>query len=230
MLPRRQIAQPALELRALALEIGPAAVDLLNPSRLGDTEAAAPDDGETNDDEETENRPDDRPPTRGPGAATRLSASYAARRHRRSLALRARGLRRVSSASAVIARRVTNSPSATPRQVHCGCFGGQMQSRLHSRIACLARRSSPEWYAITARTPPKFSRSRMTGSASSSALSSSFTRMRSDWKRRAKSDGPDLAPSAPRIAPTKSSEDANGFRSRRFTTSRASRRAWGSSP
>src|SRR5437879_6330742 len=78
-----------------------------------------------------------------PATALTLAALYAAR-HARSLALRDRGLRAISVSPGVTARRVSVSPSARPRQVHIGCFGGQTQSALHSRNACLTRRSSPE--------------------------------------------------------------------------------------
>ena len=69
---------------------------------------------------------------------------YAALRHARRRALRARGFRAISSSLAVTALRDTSFPSAWPRQVHSGCRGGQIHSRDHSRIACLTMRSSPE--------------------------------------------------------------------------------------
>src|SRR5687768_12821991 len=96
-------------------------------------------------------------------------------RHARRRALLARGLREISSSVAVIALRVINLPRARPRHVHAGCRGGQMQSVDQSRIACFTRRSSPEWYEMTARTPPGVSRSLSAGSADSRAPSSSFT-------------------------------------------------------
>ena len=55
---------------------------------------------------------------------------------------------------AVSARRVSVVPSARPRHVHTGCFGGQMHAALQSRNACFTIRSSPEWYAMTASVPP----------------------------------------------------------------------------
>ena len=40
--------------------------------------------------------------------------------------------------------RETVKLDVAPPQVHTGCFGGQMQSRLQSRKACFTSRSSPE--------------------------------------------------------------------------------------
>jgi hypothetical protein len=54
--------------------------------------------------------------------------------------------------------------------------------------------------------------------------------MRTAWKSRAKSGGPVRAPSAPRIAPTRSSLVWKERFARRRTISRASRPARGSSP
>ena len=51
----------------------------------------------------------------------------------------------VGSGVAERAFLVRGEPSGRPRQVHWSCFGGQMHDRLHSRKACLASRSSPEW-------------------------------------------------------------------------------------
>src|SRR6185437_11716204 len=72
---------------------------------------------------------------RDEGAAAGLYASLRHARNALSRALRARGLRAISSADAVSARRVSVSPSRRPRQVQIGCLGGQTQSALHSRKA-----------------------------------------------------------------------------------------------
>ena len=69
---------------------------------------------------------------------------YSAFRHTRSRALRARELAVFSVSDAVTAFLVRVSPSAFPRQVQNGCFGGQVQSVLHSRKARFTMRSSPE--------------------------------------------------------------------------------------
>src|SRR5688500_5087154 len=99
-------------------------------------------------------------------------------RHARRRALRARGFRLTSSTAAVTAFRVTSPPFAFPPQVHLSWRGGQTQSRDHSRIACFTVLSSPEWYDMTARTPPAARRSRRTGSAVSRERSSSLTAIR----------------------------------------------------
>src|SRR5881296_613786 len=77
--------------------------------------------------------------------------------------------------------------------------------------------------------PPGPSVARSAGSARSSCSSSWFTTIRSAWNSRAKSDGPDRAPRASRIAFTKSLLVAKGAVARRLTTARARRRARGSS-
>ena len=108
-------------------------VELRQALRFTDADRAAPDDGKRDEHESGENDPHHGPSAHG----------YAALCHARSRALRERGLSAVSSGLAVRARLVSSSPSAFPRQVQWGCFGGQMHAWLHSRIVCLASRSSP---------------------------------------------------------------------------------------
>ncbi len=133
-LARGEVPDLALEMRARSREVRASPLELLNVARLGEADAPPPNHGEGDDDERAEQHRED--------AAT--LNRYAALRQTRSLALRARGFLDTSSAPAVIAFLVTTSPSAVPRQVQWGCFGGQTQSRLHSLIACLTIRSSPE--------------------------------------------------------------------------------------
>src|SRR5438270_10255080 len=104
-LPRRQVSYVALEPGALPFEIGAFPVEQLQPARFRDSVAAAPDYGQAYDDERAEQHHEDAAPAH----------SYAALRHTRSLALRARELRAISSIVAVTARRVTTRPSARPR-------------------------------------------------------------------------------------------------------------------
>ena len=90
---------------------------------------------------------------------------YEARRiPHRSRALRARGLRATSAASAVIGRRNGRS--------------------MFSRMNCLTMRSSFEWNAITTNRPPTASRSRQACSPCRSAPISSLTAIRIAWNVR----------------------------------------------
>lgn len=53
-----------------------------------------------------------------------------------------------------------------------------MHAALHSRNAFFTMRSSPEWYEITTKIPSGFKRSRRSGRACVSPVSSWFTAMR----------------------------------------------------
>jgi len=134
-LPRGGITNFALEACPLPLQADAPGVEGSESLRLADSDRAPPHDRKSNQHEDAEYEA-----YQGPAPEC-----YAAFRHARSLALRERGFTPVSAGLATSARLVMSSPSALPRQVHWSCFGGQMQSRLHSRIVCLTSLSSPEW-------------------------------------------------------------------------------------
>src|SRR5260221_3146590 len=102
----------------------------------------------------------------------------------RSLALRARGWRIVSSAAAINGRRETTRKPARCPQTQVGRWGGQMQSRDSRAMYCFTARSSSERKAMTASRPPR----RRVLIAASRPLarfaSSSFPATRSAWKTR----------------------------------------------
>ena len=50
-----------------------------------------------------------------------------------------------TSETLTITRDLVVEGSIRPRQVHMGCFDGQMHEALHSEKACFTSRSSPEW-------------------------------------------------------------------------------------
>ena len=134
-LPRRGIPNLTLEPGALAFELRSFHVELREGLGLPNADRSAPYDRQRDENESGEHQGDQ-------GSTPKR---YAALRHARSLALRERVLEFLSASLATTARLVRTSPRACPRQVHCGCLGGQMHDRLHSRIVCFARRSSPEW-------------------------------------------------------------------------------------
>ena len=107
-LPRGSVPDLAFQTCSLALQIDALGVELGEPLRLADANRSAPHYGQRDEDEGGEHDPN-----QGPAAH-----SYAALCHARSLALRERGLTAVSLTLAVIARLVSKSPSALPRQVH----------------------------------------------------------------------------------------------------------------
>lgn len=166
--PAGSITNRRFEFDALRLERVELSLTLPDFDLLHDAVSSPCYDACRHQDETNQHERNERPPAGG----------YAAFRHARSRALRARGFRATSSSEAVIARLVIVVPSGRPRQVHTGCFGGQMQAALHSRKVFLTIRSSPEWYAITTKVPPGVSRSRSAGSARSSPGSSSLTAIR----------------------------------------------------
>src|SRR5687767_7798518 len=129
-----------LELGATRHEVGPLALERLHLPRLGQSERAPPDDARCHEDETKKCEGDHRTTPAPPH-----TAAYSALRHALSRALRERGFRAASPSDAVTGRRVSNLPSAVPRQVHTGWRGGQTQSALQSRNAFFTTRSSPEW-------------------------------------------------------------------------------------
>ena len=131
----RRITNRRLQSNALRLERVELPLTLSNVGLLHDAVSSPCYDACRDQDETNQHEGDDRSPARG----------YAALRHARSRALRARGFLTTSSSDAVTARRVIVVPSGRPRQVQTGCFGGQIQAALHPRIACLTILSSPEW-------------------------------------------------------------------------------------
>jgi hypothetical protein len=156
----------ALQRGALGDELRAPPVERLELARVRDARHAPPDHGGADEHEGDERERDDHAPARAaprrrgaPGRAAgrrplRLAArghaappaaGAPARSHTRSLALRARGLRAVSSGPAGAARRVTTVPNGTRSHVHAGWRGGQTHAELQSRNACFTRRSSPEW-------------------------------------------------------------------------------------
>lgn len=134
-LPRRRVANLPLEPGALAFELRSLHVEPRESLGLSNADRSPPHDRQRDENKSGEHEGD-------PGSTPKR---YAALRHARSLALRERGLEFLSASLAMTARLVRTSPSACPRQAHRGCLGGQMHDRLHSRIVCFARRSSPEW-------------------------------------------------------------------------------------
>jgi hypothetical protein len=133
--PARCSPNYAFEPNTLRLQRISPLTELSNFGLLAYAERSPCYDARSHQDETNQQDGDRRPATGG----------YSALRHARSRALRARGLAAVSSSDAVRARRVIVVPSGRPRQVHTGCFGGQMQAALHSRKVFFTIRSSPEW-------------------------------------------------------------------------------------
>ena len=138
----RGVADVALELGALAPRAWRAAARA--PAlfaRAATAEAPPPDDACRHEDEteRARGRRCDRPRTLSPPPP-------ATRRHARRCALRARGLRAISSR-----RGDHRLPGQTCRPAdglgRCtrAVLGGRRRTRLHSRKACLTSRSSPEW-------------------------------------------------------------------------------------
>src|SRR5690606_13435248 len=114
---------------------------------------------------------------RDPGALPRSHNRSTAR----SFALRALGFRAISSSVGAIARRVTSLHSAAP-QVQTGIPGGQRHGWTSAAKPCFTARSSSEWKEIAAALPPRAITSGSEAIHASSAPSSSFTAIRSDWK------------------------------------------------
>src|SRR6185437_10944315 len=129
--PTRQIAHIALELRPLRLQLHPPLLEHADVARPRYARRPPPDDarGDENETEERQRHP--RAPARG----------YAALRHARRCALRARELTATSAGLAVAALRVSVVPSARPPHVHTGCLGGHVHAVLHARNVCLTIRS-----------------------------------------------------------------------------------------
>ena len=87
-------------------------------------------------------------------ACSLSSADYAARRRAvRSSALRARGLRAISSAVGRRGCGPTGARRGERPHTQTGASGGQMQPRRSCWMKRLTMRSSSEWYEMTARRP-----------------------------------------------------------------------------
>lgn len=104
----RCVADLRLEPYTLVPQLPEAGFDGAHPAGLSVTVTAPGDDCGCGENEADEDGSDDPPSL----------YRYAARRHARSRALRARGLRDISSAEAFTALRITSSPRARPPHVH----------------------------------------------------------------------------------------------------------------
>jgi hypothetical protein len=133
-------AHVALEGGALGEQLQTRALELRELACDRDAVAAPPHHRARDEHEGEEQREHDRP-----AAWTAAAAGQPARCHTRSRALRARGLRALSSPDASTPFRVTSAPSAVPPHVHAGARGGHVHAALHARNACFTSRSSPEW-------------------------------------------------------------------------------------
>src|SRR5690349_2906589 len=135
------VADVPLQLGSLCAQVLPLPFELLHHARLRNSERAPPNDARSYEDE-TKKCEGNHGPTPAPGHAPAAAfRTYCALRHARSLALRERGLRSASSGDAVIGFRVSNTPSAWPRQVPAGWRGGQIPDALQSRDAFFTTRS-----------------------------------------------------------------------------------------
>ena len=110
------------QLGPLRNECGTLSVQLVQGPGARRPNRAAPNHDARHRDKAKQRQRDAEPRTRG----------YAALRHARNLALRARGLAATSSAEATTDLRVTFAPNARALQVQTGCLGGHTQARLHS--------------------------------------------------------------------------------------------------
>ena len=97
-------ANLSFEPQLLRAQRGATGIKVAQLRRCGDPERATEDDAAADDEEPEQQEGESHAP------ATRPTA-YAARRHTRSFALRAREFTAISAASAMIARRVTTVPS-----------------------------------------------------------------------------------------------------------------------
>src|ERR1017187_1150889 len=102
----------------------------------------------------------------------------------RNFALRARGLLRTSTSSAVTGFRVTIRNTSFRPHAHPGRSVGQVQPVLFSTKNCFTMRSSREWKEMTAIRPPDFKNCVAVSRPRLRLPSSSFTAMRNAWKTR----------------------------------------------
>ena len=107
-LARRRLADLSFEKDALIHELPKVRLDTAHLSGLRVSVTSSGDDRSCGDDKADEHCRDDPAPT----------DRYAALRHARNRALRARGFRSISSAEGLIAFRFTSTPRARPPQVH----------------------------------------------------------------------------------------------------------------
>ena len=218
----RGVPDLALQLGPLRAKIRSLALELLHHPRLREAERAPPDDARCHE-EETKKCERDHRTTPAPRHTTALSGGYRALRHALNLALRARGFRSASSGDAVTGLLVTASRAHDRDTYTSAAAAGRYTTR--SSLETRSSRRGPRPSDTRSRRgclPGAVARG--AGRARARDLRSHRSRQCAQPERAERNPaGPVRGPSAPRIAPTRSSLVTNGRFARRRTISRASR-------